>query len=299
MSNVAVVTDSVASIPDEMLEELHIHWVPYYIHRGQEVLRDLVTVHPKSFYEWLGTAVTLPTTAAPGPGDYLQLYEKLAASGVREIASLHITAKGSAAYQSAKIAQAAILARVPDLKIAVIDTMSVAMCQGWLVIEAARDALAGRSLTQITEKIHRLIPLTRMIQTADTLKYLHMGGRIGKAQHLVGSLLSIKPLIGMEDGEIVALGKARGRSRAYQAMVDWVVGWLPSATAVSHLNRIRIAYVHVAAREEAEKLRGIVESRVTAVETTAVESIFAELSPALGVHSGPGTTGLCLVPVLE
>jgi DegV family protein with EDD domain len=242
----------------------------------------------------LGTAVTLPTTAAPGPGDYLQLYEKLAASGVHEIASLHITAKGSAAYQAAKIAQATILERFPDLKIAVIDTMNVAMCQGWLVIEAARDALAGRPLTQITEKIHRLIPLTRMIQTADTLKFLHMGGRIGKAQHLVGSLLSIKPLIGMEDGEIVALGRTRGRHRAYQAMTDWVVGWLPSATAVSHLNHIRIAYVHVAAREEAEKLREMVENRVT-----AVESIFAELSPALGVHSGPGTTGLCITPVLE
>lgn len=294
MPQVAIVTDSVASIPDEMLEELHIHWVPYYVHRGQEVLRDLVTVHPESFYEWLGTAVTLPTTAAPGPGDYLQLYEKLAASGVREIASLHITAKGSAAYQAAKIAQATILERFPDLKIAVIDTMNVAMCQGWLVIEAARDALASQPLTQITEKIHRLIPLTRMIQTADTLKYLHMGGRIGKAQHLVGSLLSIKPLIGMEDGEIMALGKTRGRHRAYQAMVDWVVGRLPSVTAVSRLGRIRIAYVHVAAREEAEKLKEMVESRIT-----VVESIFAELSPALGVHSGPGTTGLCYIPVLD
>lgn len=293
MPQVAIVTDSVASIPDELMEELHIHWTPYYIHRGQEVLRDLVTVHPRAFYEWLGTAVTLPITAAPGPGDYLQLYEKLAASGVREIASLHITSKGSAAYQAAKIAQATVLERIPDLKIAVIDTLNVAMCQGWLVIQAARDAMAGSPLTQITEKIHRLIPLTRMIQTADTLKYLHMGGRIGKAQHLVGSLLAIKPLIGMEDGEIVALGKTRGRSRAYQAMVDWV------ETAVSRLGHIRIAYVHVAAREEAEKLRAMVEDRVTAVETAVVESIFAELSPALGVHSGPGTTGLCLVPVLE
>lgn len=285
MSHVAIVTDSVASIPDALMEEYQIHWAPYYIHRGQTVLRDLVTVYPKTFYQWLGTAVTLPTTAAPGPGDYLQIYEKLAASGVREIASIHITAKGSAAYQAAKIAQGAILERVPDMKIAVIDTMNVAMCQGWLVIEAARAAQAGKTLTQITEKIRQLIPLTRMIQTADTLKYLHMGGRIGKAQHLVGSLLSIKPLIGMEDGEISALGKTRGRKRAYQAMVDW------AATAVSQLGRIRIAYVHVAAREEAEKLKGLVESRVT-----AVESLFAELSPALGVHSGPGTTGLCIIP---
>ena len=288
MAKVAVVTDSVASIPNAVIEELEIHWAPYYIHKGKEVLRDLATVQPKAFYEWLATAVTLPTTAAPGPGDYLQIYEKLAASGVREIASIHITSKGSAAYQAAKVAQAAILERVPDLRIAVIDTLNVAMCQGWLVVEAARAAQIGQSLTQITEKIHKLMPLTRMIQTADTLKYLHMGGRIGKAQHLAGSLLSIKPLIGMEDGVIVALGKARGRRRAYQAMVDWV------ETAVSQLGRIKIGYVHVAAREEVEKLKALVESRVTAVET-----IVAELSPALGVHSGPGTTGLCILPVLE
>jgi DegV family protein with EDD domain len=288
MPQVAVVTDSVASIPDALVEEYQIHWAPYYIHRGQEVLRDLVTVYPKTFYAWLDTAVTLPTTAAPGPGDYQQIYEKLAASGVREIASLHITAKGSAAYEAAKIAQGTILERFPKLKIAVIDTMNVAMCQGWLVLEAARAAQAGQTLTQITEKIRQLIPLTRMIQTADTLKYLHMGGRIGKAQHLVGSLLSIKPLIGMEDGVIVALGKARGRKRAYQAMADWV------AAAAAQLGHIRIAYVHVAAREEAEKLKALVESRVT-----AVESLFSELSPALGVHSGPGTTGLCIIPAHE
>lgn len=286
MSNIAIVTDSVASIPNELMEALSIHWVPYYIHRGEEVLRDLVTAQPASFYQWLATAVTLPQTAAPGPGDYLQMYEKLAASGVREIISIHITAKGSAAYQAAKIAQATIMENMPDLKLAVIDSLNVAMCQGWLVIEAARAAQAGQSLTHIVEQVRKMIPVTKMIQTADTLRYLHMGGRIGKAQHLIGSLLSIKPLIGMEDGVIVALGRARGRKRAYGMMVDWV------ETAVSQLGNIKIAYVHVAAREEAEKLKSLVEARIT-----TVESLFAELSPALGVHSGPGTTGLCFVPV--
>ena len=286
MSNIAIVTDSVASIPNELMEALSIHWVPYYIHRGEEVLRDLVTAQPASFYQWLATAVTLPQTAAPGPGDYLQMYEKLAASGVREIISIHITAKGSAAYQAAKIAQATIMENIPDLKLAVIDSLNVAMCQGWLVIEAARAAQAGQSLTHIVEQVRKMIPVTKMIQTADTLRYLHMGGRIGKAQHLIGSLLSIKPLIGMEDGVIVALGRARGRKRAYGMMVDWV------ETAVSQLGNIKIAYVHVAAREEAEKLKSLVEARIT-----TVESLFAELSPALGVHSGPGTTGLCFVPV--
>lgn len=288
MSKVAIVTDSCASIPEPLIEEYQIHWVPYYIHKGQEVLRDLITVQPTSFYQWLATAVELPKTAAPGPGDYLQVYEKLAAAGIREIASIHITSKGSAAYQAAKIAQAAILERLPELKIAVIDTLNVAMCQGWLVLEAARAAEAGNSLTQIVERVRRLIPMTHMIQTADTLKYLHMGGRIGKAQHLVGSLLSIKPLIGMEDGVIVAIGKARGRNRAYQMMVNMV------ETAVNQFGALKIAYVHVAARQEAEKLKEMVERRVT-----AVESLFAELAPSLGVHSGPGTTGLCYLPVID
>ncbi len=286
MPQVAVVTDSCASIPAPMLAELHIHWVPYYIHKGQETLRDLVTVHPQSFYEWLATAVTLPKTAAPGPGDYLQLYEKLADSGVRDIASIHITAKGSAAYQAAKIAQAAIMERIPDVRIAVIDTMNVAMCQGWMVIEAARSAQAGKSLTQIVAQVRKMIPTSQMIQTADTLKYLYLGGRIGKAQHLVGSLLSIKPLIGMQDGVIVALGKARGRKRAYNMMADMV------ETAVARLGNIKIAYVHVAARAEAEKLKNLIESRLT-----PAESLIAELAPSLGVHSGPGTAGLCYVPV--
>ena len=99
------------------------------------------------------------------------------------------------------------------------------------------------------------MPVTRMIQTADTLKYLYMGGRIGKATHLVGSLLNIKPLIGMEDGIIVPLGQARSRRAAYEKMVDMV------EAAVGKMGKIKIAFVHAAAVEEAEKLRGHVRSR--------------------------------------
>ena len=131
-----------------------------------------------------------------------------------------------------------------------------------------------------------MIPKTRMIQTADTLKYLYMGGRIGRAKHLVGSLLNIKPLIGMDDGEIVALGTARSRNQAYRAIADMV------EKAAGAGGKIKIAYVHAAALEEAQKLRELVEARLQVVEW-----MFAELSPALGVHSGPGTAGVCYFPV--
>lgn len=285
MPNVAVVTDSCASIPAGLIQSLNIHSIPYYIHRGQEVLRDLVTIDSESFYQWLPTANVLPTTASPGPGDYLAKYKELAQQGVGEIISIHMTSKGSAAYQAAVDAKKLVAEILPSLRVEVMDTLNVAMCHGWIAIEAAREALMGVGLDRIVKKVKTLIPITHMIQTADTLKYLHMGGRIGRATHLVGSLLNIKPLIGMEEGVIVALGKARSRLRAYRSMVDYVEN-----LAGNH--PIKIAYVHAAALSEVEKLKEMVESKLN-----IAESITAELSPALGVHSGPGTTGLCFYPV--
>ncbi len=288
MSKVAIVTDSVVSIPEGLIQSLNIHWVPYYIHRGKEVLRDLVTIQRDAFYKWLPTAQELPKTASPGPGDYMKMYERLADEGVHEIVSIHMTSKGSGAFQAALAAKAMILEVIPELRVEVIDTLNVSMCQGWMVIEAARASLDGRSLSDIVSQVKRMMPVTRMIQTADTLKYLYMGGRIGKAKRLLGSLLRIKPLIGMEDGVIVPLGQVRSRKKAYQAMADMV------EAAVGTMGKIKVAYVHAAAQEEVEKLKALIEERFT-----CAESLIAELSPALGVHTGPGTAGLCYFPVLE
>jgi DegV family protein with EDD domain len=287
MPTVAILTDSTASIPEKILQALNIHWVAYYIHRGTEVLRDLVTVQRDEFLEWLGTASVLPTTASPGPGDYLTAYERLAEEhGAQEIVSIHMTSKASGAYQAACVAQSMIREKLPRLRIEVIDTLNVSLCQGWMVIEAARAALEGMSLEGIVARVKGMIPVTRMIQTADTLKYLYMGGRIGRAQHLMGSMLNIKPLIGMQDGVIVPLGVARSRQQAYQHMVGWI------ESAVGPQGKIKIAYVHAGALKEVEKIKALVEARLT-----VVESFFAELSPALAVHTGPGTAGLCYYPV--
>jgi len=280
---VAVLTDSTASIPEPMMEELNIHTVAYYIHRGQEVLRDLVTIQREEFLNWLITARVLPTTASPGPGDYLETYESLAKEGHDEIVSIHMTSRGSGAYQAACVAQSMLQEKDPSVHIEVIDTRNVSLCQGWMAIEAARAAQAGFGLEQVVARVRSMVPVSHMIQTADTLKYLYMGGRIGKATNLLGTLLNIKPLIGMEDGEIVPLGVARGRGHAYQAIADRVEETLGKSKA-------RIAYVHAGAKQEVERLRQIVEDKVE-----VVESFIAELSPALAVHSGPGTAGLCFV----
>ncbi len=282
---VAVLTDSTASIPEEMLEDLHIHTVAYYIHRGQEVLRDLVTIQREEFLRWLATASVLPVTASPGPGDYIEAYKDLARSGAEEIISIHMTAKASGAYQAARIAQSMLEEQMPALRVEVIDTRNAALCQGWMAIEAARAALSGLRLEEVAAKVRAMIPVAHLIMTADTLRYLYMGGRIGRAKNLVGSLLNIKPLIGVEEGEIAPLGIARSRAQAYQAMVDRI-------EAAVGKSKVKVAYVHAGAIQEVEKIRRIVEGQLN-----AVESIIGELSPALAVHTGPGTAGLCYFPV--
>jgi len=206
--------------------------------------------------------------------------------GNGEIFSIHMTSKGSGAYQAALVAAKMMKEKIPDIRIEVVDTLNVALCQGWIAIESARSALAGLKFDEIKRRIRKMIPITQMVQTADTLKYLYMGGRIGKAVHLVGSMLSLKPLISMKDGEIVAVGVARGLTQAYRKMADMV------EAAVGSGGKIKIAYMHAGALENVQKLKAVVESRFT-----PVESFISELSPALMVHTGPGTTGLSFFPV--
>ena len=285
MPKLAIVTDSVVSIPERLLEELKVNVVPYYIHRGNEVWRDLVTIDRETFYRWLPTAEQLPQTASPGPGDYISVYQRLAEEeGVDEIVSIHMTSKGSGAYQAAMAARSNLAEILPKLKIEVIDTLNASMCHGWMVIEAARLVLSKKSLAEVVEKVKSMMPITRMIHTADTLKYLYMGGRIGKAKHLVGSLLNIKPIVGMENGIIIPLGTARSRRQAYQMMVEMVGKVVGSS-------KVKVAYVHASAQEEAQKIKELFELRLD-----IAESMIAELSPALGVHTGPGTAGVCYYP---
>lgn len=285
MAPVAILTDSTASIPEDLLESLHIRTVAYYLHRGHEVLRDLVTVQRDEFLCWLMTARFLPTTASPGPGDYFEAYKQMAADGQNEILSLQMSSRVSGGFQAATVAQSMMGDEFPDVRVEVIDTRNAALCQGWMVIEAARGALGGLSLDRLVQSVKQMIPVSHMIQTADTLKYLYMGGRIGKAQELLGSVLNIKPLIGIEDGVIVPLGRARSRGQAYQQMADMV-------SDVVGQGKAKIAYVHAGARREVEKVKDLVEAKVE-----VVESLIAELSPALAVHTGPGMTGVCYYPV--
>jgi DegV family protein with EDD domain len=288
MQKVAIVTDSVACIPHELIKELNIHCVPFYIHIEGNTFRDLVNLDCASFYNWLPNANELPTTANPSSADYKKIYSELVENGYKQIVSIHITSLGSGAYQAAKIAKSFIRKRFPFLEIEVIDSLNVAMCQGWMVIEAARAALKGNTFENIINMVYKMIPITQMMQTADTLKYLYMGGRIGSAKHLMGSLLKIKPIISMHEGVIVPVGQVRTRQKAYQFMAEKI------SMLVGSTHEIKVAYLHANALSEIEKIRELIEGF-----TVVAESLTAELSPALGVHTGPGTAGLCYFPVID
>jgi DegV family protein with EDD domain len=288
MQKVAIVTDSVASIPQAISRELNIHCIPFHVHIEGNAFRDLINIDCAGFYDMLPNVKELPTTANPSSADYEKVYSELVDVGYEQIVSIHITSLGSGAYQAAKIAKSYILNRFPFLEIEVIDTLNVAMCQGWMAIEAARAALHGNTFENIIDLVYKMIPITQMLQTADTLKYLYMGGRIGSAKHLVGSLLKIKPIISMRDGVIVSVGQARSRQKAYQMMAEKV------SKLVSNRREIKVAYMHANALSEIDKIRELIEGCAT-----VAESLTTELSPALGVHTGPGTAGLCFFPVIK
>ena len=277
---IAVITDTCACIPSPLVRDLRIEVVPYYLHRGAETLRDQLDITPSEFYAWLPTAIPLPTTANPGPGDYLAAFGRVAtwASGAVVVT---MTAKGSGAYQSACVAAEMAMAEHLDLEVRVVDTEQVAMVHGWAAIEAARCAQQGGDLDAVAAVARSVAARGCMLKTADTLRYLYMGGRIGRARHLVGTLLDIKPIIGMEGGVIVARGTARTIARA----CDRIVALMASYGAAA--GPLKVAVTHAAAADRAERLLNAVTATYDCREAWV-----SELSPVLGVHTGPGCVGV-------
>lgn len=285
MDTVGVLTDTTASIPPSLVRELGIELVPYHINTGQSSYRDMFDVDPDSFAEYLEGVERLPSTSCPSPGEYLEGLVRLA-ERTREIVVLTMTGKGSGALSSCQAAVDMLREQMPNVQVRVIDTLQVAMSEGWAVVEAARASLAGLDQSAVVERAREVARKGLMLQTADTLRYLYLGGRIGRAQHLIGSLLNIKPIIGMEDGVIVAWGTARTRSAAYAKMVEL------ACQRIGEGAHIKIAFTHVAAEQQLRALRDQFLQHFDCVEV-----LTTGLSPALAVHSGPGTVGVSLFPV--
>lgn len=281
---VIVVTDSCAAVPEPLVKELGIEVVPYYVHSLLGTLRDGVDMSPDKFYAWVRSAATWPTTANPSAGEYLEAFRQAARRG-DAIVSINMTGTGSGGFQSASLARRLAEQELPGVPVEVVDTQTVAMAHGWSVIQAARAALRGLSVEEVAATARKVASQAFVAFTNDTLEYLQRGGRIGKATSLIGGVLSIKPIIGMRGGMPAPLSVARTRAGAYRRIVQLALSHIPEGSS------IRAALMHVAAPEEVQQFRALLEEKYAVIEW-----VVAQLSPALGVHSGPGTVGISIVP---
>ncbi|MEW6228662.1 MAG: DegV family protein [Bacillota bacterium] len=282
MQKVAIVTDSTADLPRGTYEEHGIVVVPLLVHFGDEIYRDGVDLSSDEFYDKLVSSKILPRTSQPSPHDFQVVYGDLASKS-EEIVSIHLSSKLSGTYQSATIAAG----MMKDTKVRVIDGKGASAATGLLVLEAARLAGSGATADDIVARIDHLIEGMVVFFTVDTLEYLEKNGRIGKATAFLGTLLSIRPLLQLYDGEVTPFEKVRGsKAKVLARMIAAAKERAPSG------KRLRAAIMHGAVPEEAAALRQTVER-----ELACDEILTACLGPVIGSHAGPGTLGLAFYPV--
>ena len=267
---IKIVTDSTADLPPRLAEDLGITVVPVYLRFGDEVFHDRVDISADEFYRRLMHDPIHPSTTQPSPQDFIDVYKELSkkADG---IISIHVTDKLSGTCNSALQGKKAVGKGCP---IEVIDSQLVTMGLGQLAMAANEIAQSGKSLPQVAEEVKKMIPSIRGFGLLDTLKYLALGGRIGKVQALLGSVLSVKPMLTIKDGVLAPAGRARSRAKGIDILFDYV----KNTADIQDL-----AVVYNTAPDEAQAL------------VKRLGSVFpeerirlAQLGPALGVHTGPG-----------
>lgn len=269
---VRIVTDSTADLTQEQQQAAGITVVPLNVHFGDQVFRDHVDLTTDEFFRRLKASPQLPRTSQPSVGAFEETFRKLRESG-DEIVSVHLSSKVSGTFNSALMAAQA----VDKDWIEVVDSLSTSMALGFIALEGANLARAGRDRKAVAERLRSLVPKARVICVVDTLTYLERGGRIGKARALLGSLLNVKPILQLKDGEVVPLGRARGRPQALSRLVEL----LARDGQVKQL-----AIMHGGAQADAEQLRERVASSYPGLDI-----LLTETGAVLGTHTGPGVIG--------
>lgn len=279
VSKVGIVTDSVACLPRELVEQYSIHIVPVQIVLNGRTYRDGIDITPSEFYHLLRRENHLPTTSPSPPGTYLEAYRRAGESS-ESILCITVTSKVSAIYDSARLAKEATKELLPHLRVEVLDSRSAAGGEGFVVLAAARTAAAGGSLEQVLQSAQAVIPRVNVIATIDTLYYLAKGGRIPKAAAWASSMLNIKPLFEVANGEVGLLGRARTKPRAVARLLEIMARRV--GDRLLHVN-----VMHANVPEEALRLKEEILSRFHCVET-----LVTEFTPVMGTHTGPGVIAL-------
>lgn len=274
MTQVQIVTDSSCDLPHDVVEQYGIVVVPLSIRFGDDEYVDRIDLSTDDFWAKCAESDTLPETAAPSPGAFEQAYRAAAEQGATGVVSVILSGDLSATIEAARAGARAVADLIP---VEVIDSRTVTLGLGSLVLLAAERAQAGDDLSTIATAVGEAAPRTRVHGALDTLDNLKKGGRIGAAQSLLGSLLSIKPLIEVRDGVVQPVGKQRTRSKALNHLVDQVA---------SDAHQIeRLAVMHAACPdvdELVDRLRPLVNGDI----------LVGQVGPVVGAHAGVGTIGV-------
>jgi len=275
---VKIVTDSLSDITSDIAEGLGITVVPLTVLFGQESFLDRVTITTDEFYYKLTHDAAWPTTTQPPPSVFVDVYNKLA-EDTDEILAITLSSKLSGTYESALNAKSLV---EKECRIEVIDSLTVAMGLGLIVIAAAKAAQAGANLDEVADSVRRAMPRSHLVAYFDTLKYLAKGGRIGKAQGLLGAMLSVKPILAVKDGEMSPLTRLRSRTAGMDYLYNFVAGF-------PHIEELAVE--HATTPDDADRL----VERLSSVFPK--ERIYrSTISPVVGTHAGPGAMA---VTVLE
>ena len=268
----AVVTDSTADLPDEWHKRYGIEVVPLKVLFGEETFRDRVDMNNEEFFRRLATSTKLPTTSAPSPGEFAELFTRLAKDHDGCI-SIHIGAQLSATAEAARLGAQS----VEGFKVEVIDSETVTMPIAFLCRIAAECA----TLDNATAAVKQRIPNCRVLALLDTLRYVEMGGRVSRAQAMIGTMLDLKPLLLVAEREIKSVDRVRTRSRAIPRMVEFFEKDMP----VEH-----VGVVHAQASEEAERIASDLRKRYPDLEVPV-----GQIGCVLGTHTGPKALGLVYI----
>lgn len=268
----AVVTDSTADLPDAWRARYGIEVVPLKVLFGQETFRDRVDITDEEFFRRLAASSTLPTTSAPSPGEFAEVYRRLA-KNYEGCISIHIGAQLSATAEAARVGAEA----VDGFKVNVVDSQTVSMPIAFL----CRTAAESSTLDEATEAVQQRVSKSRVLALLDTLRYLEMGGRLSRAQAMIGTMLDLKPLLLVAHAEIKPVDRVRTRSRAISRMVEFFKTELP----VEHL-----AVMHAQAPDEAEQVADVLRKDLPSLEVTV-----GQIGTVLGTHTGPKALGIVYI----
>lgn len=275
-ARVAVVTDSTCNLPKELVEKYGIFVIPQILNWDGESLLDGIDITPEAFYERLASSDTIPTTSQPSAGEFFDFFQGVAEKA-ESIVAILISDELSGTLDSARAAANMI----EDTPIEIVDSRSASMGLGLITLAACRSVEQGGNHVEAADVARALVPKMRVYFVVDTLEFLHKGGRIGGAQRLIGSMLSMKPVLRIDNGRIEPVARIRTKRKAMSHLLDVVFDEISGETDV------HAAVISASAPEEGTRVFNKIKERIQPAELS-----LCELTPVVGTHAGPGTVGV-------